>query len=666
MERGGGFVGIGTAAESEPGSALLDDLIGARPDPASPTGTTTRTLEVGDRVHPSTRDLPLELNRTDIWYRWQTRPTGTVHTVARWRALGRSARRRDVDRRHRPPDLVVPRHPRRAVLLHRHGPDRGQLHRGQLNDAPARRDPVGGRASCAATARRRSTPTTAAPAWCPAGEVETGLATSGESHGITIAPNGWVIYIGRGDCRTDAERGALRRPAGARPHPRPLERERRHRLRQRPRVGPGGVRRRRSTAASRAPARSPSTATAARAASGPTRPTTSSSTACSGSPWRPTSWRPATSTCSTSRPSTRTTLAARAAVRAARLEDVAAAHLALHDRPRRPSSSTSTPRSGSSSTTPRSSAAATSAAAWASTPQGNLYVTTGDTNSSQGTGGYSGNNQPPVCPTRAGRPGVEPALRQRLVLVPGRAPDRGQHQRLQRQDAAVQAGPRRSRTASQPPVGDRHDLHDPRRRRRRTGRTCSTAPRAAAARRRPEIYAMGLRNPSRLSIDPETDVPYTAWVGPDAGAPSATLGPSTYENAAQIDRAGNYGWPFCMGGKQAYRDRVADGTPRTVQRPRLRAGRAGDRRHGRLVRLRQPRQRLDPQHRPDRAPAPDRHRARRGQDAAGTTSGTAAATRTAPTAARSSRARAASTGRPNYGATRASCARTPPPTARRS
>jgi glucose/arabinose dehydrogenase len=44
---------------------------------------------------------------------------------------------------------------------------------------------------------------------------------------------------------------------------------------------------------------------------------------------------------------------------------------------------------------------------------------------------------------------------------------------------------------------------------------------------KPEIYAMGLRNPSRLSIDPKTDVPYTAWVGPDAGVPSATLGPST-------------------------------------------------------------------------------------------------------------------------------------------
>src|SRR5918997_3964455 len=64
MQAGGGFVGIGSAAESEPGSALFDDLIGARPDPASPTGQTTRTLVAGDRVHPSTSELPLELNRT--------------------------------------------------------------------------------------------------------------------------------------------------------------------------------------------------------------------------------------------------------------------------------------------------------------------------------------------------------------------------------------------------------------------------------------------------------------------------------------------------------------------------------------------------------------------------------------------------------------------------
>ena len=35
------------------------------------------------------------------------------------------------------------------------------------------------------------------------------LAHTGESHGVAMAPNGWAIYIGRADCRTDAERGAM-------------------------------------------------------------------------------------------------------------------------------------------------------------------------------------------------------------------------------------------------------------------------------------------------------------------------------------------------------------------------------------------------------------------------------------------------------------------------
>ncbi len=93
---------------------------------------------------------------------------------------------------------------------------------------------------------------------------------------------------------------------------------------------------------------------------------------------------------------------------------------------------------------------------------------------------------------------------------------------------------------------------------------------------------MGLRNPSRLFIDPETDIPYSAWVGPDAGSPSATQGPSTYENATQLAAAGNYGWPYCMGNQQAYRDRVADGSLRTANAagyvnggPRARPRRAG-------------------------------------------------------------------------------------------
>ena len=242
MERGGGFVGIGTAAESEPGSALLDDLIGARPDPSSPTGATTRTLVAGDRVHPSTRALPLELNRTDVWYRWQTRPTGTVHTVARWRALadpagdGTSTGGTD--------------HPISWCRDVRGGRSfftgMGRTADGYSDAAlphpPAGRDPVGDRlvrSNCKATINANYR----ALAWSRGGPVDTGLATSGESHGLTIAPNGWVIYIGRGDCRTDAERGALVDLPSLGPDPRPLGPERRHRLRQRARVGPGRLRR---------------------------------------------------------------------------------------------------------------------------------------------------------------------------------------------------------------------------------------------------------------------------------------------------------------------------------------------------------------------------------------------------------------------------------------
>ena len=35
------------------------------------------------------------------------------------------------------------------------------------------------------------------------------LTNSGESHGVSMANNGWAIYIGRADCRTDAERGKM-------------------------------------------------------------------------------------------------------------------------------------------------------------------------------------------------------------------------------------------------------------------------------------------------------------------------------------------------------------------------------------------------------------------------------------------------------------------------
>ena len=198
--------------------------------------------------------------------------------------------------------------------------------------------------------------------------------------------------------------------------------------------------------------------------------------------------------------------------------------------------------------------------------EGNLYVTTGDTNSSQGSERLLGQQpgRPSARPARTTSP-TQRALRHRELLLPGRAPDRGQHQRLQRQDAAVQADRHRGRRRSRRSASARRTRCRPRR--SPNGPNLFDGTEGGGGKAKPEIYAMGLRNPSRLSIDPETDVPYTAWVGPDAGAPSATLGPSTYENASQIDRAGNYGWPYCMGNGQAYRDRPPDGSRARPTRP---------------------------------------------------------------------------------------------------
>ena len=91
IEDGGGFLGIGSAAESEVGTEFFDGLIGARPSAASSTTPSVQRVVAGDRVHPATKDLPLETDRTDVWYQWQTRPTGTVHTVARYHATNAPA-----------------------------------------------------------------------------------------------------------------------------------------------------------------------------------------------------------------------------------------------------------------------------------------------------------------------------------------------------------------------------------------------------------------------------------------------------------------------------------------------------------------------------------------------------------------------------------------------
>jgi cytochrome c len=68
---------------------------------------------------------------------------------------------------------------------------------------------------------------------------------------------------------------------------------------------------------------------------------------------------------------------------------------------------------------------------------------------------------------------------------------------------------------------------------------------------RPEIYAMGFRNPWRFNIDHKTGIVYVGDVGPDAGGENAQRGPAGYDTINQIRKPGNFGWPYSRGG-QAY------------------------------------------------------------------------------------------------------------------
>ncbi len=149
--------------------------------------------------------------------------------------------------------------------------------------------------------------------------------------------------------------------------------------------------------------------------------------------------------------------------------------------------------------------------------KGNLYVGSGDNNSSEGSSGYSGNNWTQEF---AG---------------------------ISFQDAR--------RTA-----GNTNDL---------AGKIIRIHPEADGTytipegnlfppgnpKARPEIYVMGVRNIARLAIDPVHQWLTAGWVGPDASSPNPELGPAKYETGTIITSAGNQGWPYCMGNRQPYRDR---------------------------------------------------------------------------------------------------------------
>ncbi|TAE50288.1 MAG: carbohydrate-binding protein, partial [Bacteroidetes bacterium] len=71
---------------------------------------------------------------------------------------------------------------------------------------------------------------------------------------------------------------------------------------------------------------------------------------------------------------------------------------------------------------------------------------------------------------------------------------------------------------------------------------------------RPEIYAMGMRNPFRISVDQANNWLYWGDVGPD-NAFEGKYGPETYDEVNQCREPGFFGWPYFVGPNRAFRAR---------------------------------------------------------------------------------------------------------------
>jgi cytochrome c len=64
---------------------------------------------------------------------------------------------------------------------------------------------------------------------------------------------------------------------------------------------------------------------------------------------------------------------------------------------------------------------------------------------------------------------------------------------------------------------------------------------------RPEIYAMGLRNPYRFAVNRAKSEVYVADYSPDARQADPARGPAGTAKWLVVRRAANYGWPYCVG-----------------------------------------------------------------------------------------------------------------------
>ncbi len=79
IQSGGGYLGVHAAADAEYNWSWYGDLMGAYFQ--SHPSIQQATINVADKAHPATRNLPDRWSRTDEWYNYQVNPRGDVHVL---------------------------------------------------------------------------------------------------------------------------------------------------------------------------------------------------------------------------------------------------------------------------------------------------------------------------------------------------------------------------------------------------------------------------------------------------------------------------------------------------------------------------------------------------------------------------------------------------------
>ncbi len=484
VEAGGGFLGLHDAARAEPYSDWFGGLIGARPAKTNPTTVQRAVVEVGDRRHPATKSLPLEWKRPDKWLNWATNPSGIVHTVARVRENsyrpGTGANGAD-----HPVSWCRDYDGGRSFYTAMGGTAdsyqetdfRAHL-RGALHWTTRLV-----RADCQAaidahyTAERLTKPN------------QPGRNDQiGEPHGLVTAKDGRVFYIGRGGADSS----------------RPVVTDWND-----PEIGKGQGEIHIWDPKTHQVSLAGSLTVFGNKGGGDELVKNEEGLLgieldprFEGNGWVYLHYTPHAridrNTRTAQRYVSRFTLN-----HATGKLDLSSEKVLL----RWPVQIHSCCHAGGGM-------------AWDS--KGNLYIATGDNNSSQFSGGYSGNNPEPHYK------GLSFADARRTA---------GNTNNLN--GKILRIHPEQDGTYTLP----EGNLF--------TGEETAEG----GGKTRGEIYVMGVRNPARIAVDPATDTLYAGWVGPDAGAPSTTWGPAKYDTFAAITQAGNHGWPYCMGNKQPYRDR---------------------------------------------------------------------------------------------------------------